>query len=417
MAVVNTAQLEFWAQIIDVNDAVVPPLYAWIELQPVKTTSFAKMMASRSGTLTASPAFEANGNTLQVNTVVRMVRGYFDPVYDWVYIAQAAHAPGATACLSHINACTGEMQYLRYVNGTMLSVTNVPCEDCTSSGSGSGGALVCPCPEVECYVIVGGFSGIIGVDCSAYEALTQDIYLYQKEAGGCEWIAYPNACSNLYNPQSFWIELLYAPDGIEGHWGVVVVSNQTGVPVILAEYLIDAPDWDCVETLTQDRVTPAGSGPDEQNELENYPESISIQPCEGVWWELTSGGSCTDYTPSDTCAGAAAGSNMTLGVTYGPFSLNNFEEDWFKFASNVLGTYHVTLAWVSGTGFPCNFAATAYTACPNVGSFMSVSVGQFTSPACGANTGTPGAASSLIKVTSTCASSGSYTIRVDTGVC
>lgn len=62
-------------------------LYAWEEQEATapNLTGWSQNPGTRVGSVTDNPAYEANGQTVSVGTIVWMCRSYYDTTYDWVY--------------------------------------------------------------------------------------------------------------------------------------------------------------------------------------------------------------------------------------------------------------------------------------------------------------------------------------------
>ncbi len=97
---VNNTQLnaKFWAVITDYDSGT--GLYGWTEQQGVSPLTFVDQDGGRSGSVTVAPAYEANGQVVDVGKFVEMKRAYFDDTLDWVFVFVA---PGASteAALFH----------------------------------------------------------------------------------------------------------------------------------------------------------------------------------------------------------------------------------------------------------------------------------------------------------------------------
>jgi hypothetical protein len=88
----SSLNIEFWAQITSYDGV---QFYGWQEMVPSPSAgagSFAISTGGKSGTTTSGPIYEANGNILQIGSIVRVRRAYFDPPppdgnnLDWVYL-------------------------------------------------------------------------------------------------------------------------------------------------------------------------------------------------------------------------------------------------------------------------------------------------------------------------------------------
>lgn len=81
--------------------------YSWYEIKGFSTGSSAgwvESLGSRSGTFLGNPAFEANGNSVSIGTVVWLSRSTFDPVLGWLMSFEApGGSSGSTLTVEGIN--------------------------------------------------------------------------------------------------------------------------------------------------------------------------------------------------------------------------------------------------------------------------------------------------------------------------
>lgn len=126
---VNAKDLPFWAKI---TGSVLDPitsrtLYSWVEMQPGYSLgpevvcTFITMESGRtSGTLVSLKelAFEPNGNPLATDTIVSMVRGYWDPdsattahlAYEWVYVIMSVPNPNPAITCAEVEFIEQEVR-------------------------------------------------------------------------------------------------------------------------------------------------------------------------------------------------------------------------------------------------------------------------------------------------------------------
>jgi hypothetical protein len=72
----------FWAKILSQSGK----FYSWREQDPVGPASFRDRPGGRFGSVGNNPIYEANSQTITINSVHRATRAYFDPVVDWTYL-------------------------------------------------------------------------------------------------------------------------------------------------------------------------------------------------------------------------------------------------------------------------------------------------------------------------------------------
>lgn len=127
---------------------------------------------------------------------------------------------------------------------------------------------------------------------------------------------------------------------------------------------------------------------------------------------------------SASCAGSDADDPLELGVSQGPFSIANGEEQWYQFAVTAGMAYHISLEWVDGTTEAGNHVtAFVYTGlCLFPTAWFGASVNNLSVSACGESASPAVAASSgtvHVKINANTASSpfNSYSFSVDEGTC
>lgn len=74
--------------------------YSWMEQMALSPATWVDKVGGRSGTYSTSPAYEANGQTAVIDSIVVMSRAYFDTTYNWVYVFEK---PGTTTPASSSN--------------------------------------------------------------------------------------------------------------------------------------------------------------------------------------------------------------------------------------------------------------------------------------------------------------------------
>lgn len=108
-----------------------------------------------------------------------------------------------------------------------------------------------------------------------------------------------------------------------------------------------------------------------------------------------------------TCAAAAAATPLTLGATYGPFSIAFPAQQWFRFPVAIDTFYHTTLTRISGDALG---GTGGEGTCGDLSLFITISEGCSSSPQ-------DAAADGFVSFFISTVGASVYTIKVEAGVC
>lgn len=268
----------FWAVIQGYNSTT--GFYSWAEVQPSSGTTgptMPLMAGARSGTTTSAPAWEPNCSFLATGSYVMLTRGYLDPTYDWVYLAI----------------------------GGANNVMNV----CQSSGSGEG---ECPC-LATCYQVTGGFTGLTDAGCTDCDGGVFTATIEMTANGPCRWrINNITTCGVFIGDLFGDVQVGLALNGTV--WELNVGDGTGGGA---AKYQATYAG-NCTSPFTMTRLVPSGSGPDAFNGCQNWPATITVEPCTG-------GGSAptVDTDTTELCSDATA---LTItGTNFTAFNTNTVD--------------------------------------------------------------------------------------------
>lgn len=156
----------FWVRIASANG---DGKYGWVEQTFTPSGVFEDALAGRSGTTSASPAFEPNGVRVRVGTYCKIEEAYFDPILDWVFVITGGGLGGPAAYATVVTDVCGigltvEYQTLDLASGELSDAVCVEDPDGCCSGSGSG--PLTPQSEIQTVTFTGVTDGTFTLDFS-----------------------------------------------------------------------------------------------------------------------------------------------------------------------------------------------------------------------------------------------------------
>lgn len=215
--------------------------YAWAEQYQNNPGVFENDPNGLSGSPTDSPAFMADGSAgVPIGTICEAVQHYGGWLIAWP-----------------ITSCVCE---------------SIPVGSGSGSGSGDDGDCLCSTRWDDGLSYCTTFPGVTDYHCGDCSLLSDTIEMIPAGIP-CRWQARVFICGS----DGLTLPALVTFD-TSGSVKTILVSGGASEASYASGPL---PDWDCITPITLNRVFPADSGPGWMMACENWPATITVQPCAG----------------------------------------------------------------------------------------------------------------------------------------